>query len=55
MIIGSLFMGIGGFALGLERAIPGARVAWQAEIDPLRRAILARHWLNVKRIGAWPS
>lgn len=43
MSIGSLFSGIGGLELGLERAGVG-RVAWQAESDPYCAAVLARHW-----------
>jgi DNA (cytosine-5)-methyltransferase 1 len=46
--IGSLFAGIGGLELGLERAGLG-RVAWQVEIDPNRRSVLAKHWPEAKR------
>lgn len=45
MKVGSLFTGIGGFDLGLERA--GVEVAWQCEIDPHARAVLAKHWPGV--------
>jgi len=40
-----LFSGIGGFALGLERA--GMNVAAFCEIDPFCRAVLSKHWPNV--------
>jgi len=42
--IGSLFSGIGGFELGLERAIPGSKTVWQCEQDTFCQKILAKHW-----------
>jgi DNA (cytosine-5)-methyltransferase 1 len=49
MTFGSLFAGIGGFDLGLERA--GMECRWQVEIDPYASSILAKHWPGVQRWG----
>lgn len=46
---GSLFAGIGGFDLGLERA--GLECRWQVEIDPFCQAVLETHWPGVARYG----
>jgi DNA (cytosine-5)-methyltransferase 1 len=49
MKIGSLFSGIGGFDLGLERA--GMQVVWQVENNPYCIKVLEKHWPHVKRYG----
>ena len=47
MTFGSLFAGIGGIDLGLERA--GFEIRWQCEIDEFAASVLARHWPDVPR------
>lgn len=46
--IGSLFSGIGGFELGLERAIPGAVTIWQCEQNQFCQQVLKKHWPGAK-------
>jgi DNA (cytosine-5)-methyltransferase 1 len=49
LTVGSLFSGIGGLDLGLERA--GMEVIWQSEIDPYACKVLAKHWPKVPNHG----
>lgn len=47
--IGSLFAGIGGFDLGFEQA--GFSTAWQVEIDPTCREVLADRFPHAKQFA----
>ena len=49
LTVGSLFSGIGGLDLGLERA--GMRVIWQSEIEPYACRVLKKHWPEVVNYG----
>ena len=49
LTVGSLFSGIGGLDLGLERA--GMHVKWQSEIDPYACKVLTKHWPNIPNHG----
>jgi DNA (cytosine-5)-methyltransferase 1 len=49
LTFGSLFSGIGGIDLGLERA--GLICKWQSEIDSYSSRVLGKHWPNVPNHG----
>lgn len=49
MKFGSLFSGIGGLDLGLERA--GFECAWMVENAPYSRRVLDKHWPQVPKFG----
>ena len=49
LTVGSLFSGIGGLDLGLERA--GMKVIWQSEIEPYACKVLKKHWPEVVNHG----
>ena len=49
LTVGSLFSGIGGLDLGLERA--GMKVIWQSEIDLYGCRVLKKHWPEVVNHG----
>src|SRR4051812_33161858 len=46
LTVGSLFAGIGGFDLGLERT-GHMRTVWFCEQDPYCQRVLAKHWPGV--------
>lgn len=50
LTVGSLFSGIGGFELGLERT-GGFKTVWQCEIEPFCLKVLEKHWPGVKRFA----
>lgn len=49
LTFGSLFSGIGGLDLGLERA--GMVCRWQIEVDDYCQRVLAKHWPDVPKYG----
>jgi len=49
MTFGSLFSGIGGIDIGLERS--GLQPLWQCEINKFCRELLKKRWPNVKLYG----
>jgi DNA (cytosine-5)-methyltransferase 1 len=50
LTVGSLFTGIGGIDLGLERT-GHFRTIWMSEIDKYANQVLAKHWPNVPNLG----
>lgn len=49
LTVGSLFSGIGGIELGLERA--GMKVLWQVENNEWCQKVLTKHWPEVPKYG----
>ncbi|ORT53966.1 hypothetical protein BKD26_36850 [Streptomyces sp. CB03238] len=50
LLIGSLFSGMGGLDLGVQRTL-GASVVWHVENDPHATQVLARHWPQAPNHG----
>jgi DNA (cytosine-5)-methyltransferase 1 len=48
LTVGSLFAGIEGIGLGLERT-GGFKTVWQVEIDDYATKVLEKHWPDVRR------
>jgi len=48
--VGSLFSGIGGLELGLERT-GGFKTIWFSEIDDYASAVLKKHWPGIQNLG----
>lgn len=46
LTVGSLFSGVGGFDLGMERA--GLEIIWQCDNDPFCQKVLKKHWPDVR-------
>lgn len=49
LTVGSLFAGIGGIDLGLQRA--GHRIVWHSEIDKFATRVLEKHFPGVPNLG----
>jgi DNA (cytosine-5)-methyltransferase 1 len=50
LTVGSLFSGIGGIELGLERT-RGFKTIWFSDIEPYTEEIRKRHWPEAKELG----
>lgn len=50
LAVGSLFSGIGGIELGLERT-GGFKTIWNCEVDDYASAVLRKHWPDIPNLG----